>query len=594
MSSLLVIGGASLDSLHFRGRTAASAGGAGMYTAMAARRCGVDASLFAPRPDPMPAVLQPVADRLRGWLGPTVAPAELPAFEISHEGGTTTYLKAFFGSESALTPDQLPGDLSGYDIVHVVPLGDPRRQIELIQGSRERGARLISAGTYIDSVHAAPALVRRILDLTDIFFLNGEEAAALFGSLESAATDAGKLLFITRGPQGARVIQGGYATDIPSRRADELDPTGAGDTFCGATLAGIISHEHPVIAARAGAALAAEMIEQVGPSALFYGAPPEISIDATVTVSEAQVEKIARLLARLDDASAFSFVGPELPPVGHPRALEYFFAATLQQFGFWSVREGRFEKPLVAQLGGSALKGSFYLFSAFLRRLERDADFCSPARQARLSRKELLEVFRADDGSDPMPALDLHLEQARAYGHDMHALKLNPPAILRAARSSAHPLRAFISQLDRIGGYKEDPLRKKSGLLALILSQRPERFLTFGEGEDVDPVIDYHLMRSCLRTGLIEVHDSELRAAIAERRVTGAQEEWAVRHASYRAIQRVVIESGKSLGAVDWFFFGARRRCPEMTAPECALCPVDPVCAHRTELFQPVYRTVFY
>jgi len=52
--------------------------------------------------------------------------------------------------------------------------------------------------------------------------------------------------------------------------------------------------------------------------------------------------------------------------------------------------------------------------------------------------------------------------------------------------------------------------------------------------------------------------------------------------------------SGKSMGAVDWFFFGARRRCPEMTEPECAVCPVDPVCGHHTELFQPVMRTTFY
>ena len=63
---------------------------------------------------------------------------------------------------------------------------------------------------------------------------------------------------------------------------------------------------------------------------------------------------------------------------------------------------------------------------------------------------------------------------------------------------------------------------------------------------------------------------------------------------AYEAIQQLVELSGKSMGAVDWFFFNARRRCPEMTEPECARCPVDPVCAHRKELFQPVLRTTFY
>jgi hypothetical protein len=45
---------------------------------------------------------------------------------------------------------------------------------------------------------------------------------------------------------------------------------------------------------------------------------------------------------------------------------------------------------------------------------------------------------------------------------------------------------------------------------------------------------------------------------------------------------------------VDWFFFNARRRCPEMIAPECSACRLDSVCAQRKELFQPVLRTAYY
>lgn len=101
-------------------------------------------------------------------------------------------------------------------------------------------------------------------------------------------------------------------------------------------------------------------------------------------------------------------------------------------------------------------------------------------------------------------------------------------------------------------------------------------------------------MRSCLRTGLVEVRDAGLASALAERAAVGAGEEWAVRAAAWHAIAAVTAASGKSTGAVDWFFFGARQRCPEMSAPDCAHCPVDPVCAHRVGLFQPVHRTTFY
>jgi hypothetical protein len=234
------------------------------------------------------------------------------------------------------------------------------------------------------------------------------------------------------------------------------------------------------------------------------------------------------------------------------------------------------------------------LFASFRRRLEADPDFCSIERQAQLTRDEFLEIFRADDGSDPMPALDLHLEQANRYGRDMLALTLTPEAVLRSAQASSHPLRTLLAQLDQIGGYKEDPLRKKSGLLALILNQRPEHFLEFGDGEEVEPVIDYHLMRSCLRTGLIDVNDETLKSRLIQRQLITPEDEWAVRHAVYCAIQQVVEISGKSMGAVDWFFFGARQRCPEMTEPDCPRCSVDSVCTHRRELFQPVIRTVFY
>jgi hypothetical protein len=155
-------------------------------------------------------------------------------------------------------------------------------------------------------------------------------------------------------------------------------------------------------------------------------------------------------------------------------------------------------------------------------------------------------------------------------------------------------LQTFLVLLDQIGGYKEDPLRKKSALLALILNHRPERFLPLRDDEQVTPIIDYHLMRSCLRIGLIDVMDEALNDKLRDRQIVSPAEEWAVRYAAYRAMEQVVALSSKSIGAVNGFFFNARKRCPEMTEPECRLCQLDPVCAHRKELVQPVLRTSFY
>ena len=118
MNRLLVIGGASFDVLHLKDRTVECAGGAGMYTAMAAHRCGAQAALFGPRPDPCPERLKPVARHLTEWLGPVISPAQLWQFEISYRQGKTEYLKASLGTETMLSPTMLPADLSKYDHVH--------------------------------------------------------------------------------------------------------------------------------------------------------------------------------------------------------------------------------------------------------------------------------------------------------------------------------------------------------------------------------------------------------------------------------------------------------------------------------------------
>lgn len=595
MLDLLVVGGASLDVLHFAGQTARSAGGAGLYTAAAAARAGATVAMYGPRPDPLPEALAPAANAFT-WFGPLVSPEQMPRFEIAHgAGGRTAMLDAFFGAEASLDPEGLPGDLSSYRLVHIVPMGSARRQLAFLHTCRARGARRISAGTFLCAVTEDADTVRALMVGCDLFFMNRNEATGLFGSPEAARTTAGKLLFVTLGAEGALVVQGDHVTHLPGQPARELDPTGAGDTFCGATLASLARAEHPVMAARQGIALAAHMIGAVGPTALWEAGPaPAPADDPRVTVHASQVERVAALIAALPEVQPFDFTGPDFPPAGHPAALDYFASATLQQFGFWDEVDGRYSGPLLARLEGAERKGSDYLWRAWLRPLHEDPGFYIPARQAALTRGELESLLLADDGTAPMPAADLHLAQAQAYGRDMLALGLSPAGLVAAANWEPQPLAAFLADLDHVGGYKEDPLRKKAGLLALILAQRPERWLRPGPSEAFPPVIDYHLMRSCLRIGLVDVLDAGLAEALQSRQLVAPDEEWAVRLAAYRAVETLARRSGRAMGAIDWFFFNARRRCPEMTEPECGRCQVDPVCAHRKTLFQPMLRTVFY
>ena len=596
MTDLLVIGGASLDLLHFKGQSARAAGGAGMYTAAAAHRMGAKVSMYAPYPHPMPEPLQPAEERIQ-WFGMEVAPDELPHFEIAHYGeGKAELLNASWGKEFALDPEKLPQDLSAYEFIHIAAVGSAEHQLGFLEICRQRGARKISLGTYAHVVYAEAATVRKLFELADVFFMNENEAVGLFGSVEEAVTQPGKLLFVTLGDRGASVMQGDYRSYVPSMKVEDLDPTGAGDTFCGATLAGLVRGEHPVIAARGATPLAAHMITAVGPEALWEGGKlPTLPIDPRVDTNHEQIARIASLIAKLPEFEAFNFTGPSLPETGDPAAVDYFFAATLQQFGFWEVVDGRYKAPMIATIDGETLKGSDYLWRAYMRKLvEGNPEFFRPETQSQLTKGEMLNIFRSDEGQDPMPALDLHKNQARSYGKDMLALSHTSSRLVADANTSSNPLRTFLSSLDHIGGYKEDPLRKKTALLALILSQRPERFLILQPEETIPPIIDYHLMRSCLRTGLLDLVDTDLEGKIQDRILLNPEEEWAVRSAAYEAVLQVVQLSQKGMGAVDWFFFNARRRCPEMTEPQCDRCPVDPVCPKRKSLLQPVIRTTFY
>ncbi len=596
MTHLLVIGGASLDVLHFAGRTEQAAGGAGMYTAVAASCSGARVSMLAPRPAEIPEALQPAAQRIT-WLGPLVPASELPHFEIAHHGGgRATLVNASWGAEALLNPAHLPADLSIYSCIHIAALSSAQRQLEFLQACRAGGAARISVGTYARVATNETETVRALLAAADIFFMNENEASILLGGASAARVRAGQLLFITQGAGGALVVQGAHTTHIAAAPAQELDATGAGDTFCGATLAALCAGAHPQQAARSAMPLAAAMVTAVGPAVLFAhtAANAAAPTDLRVQVNAQQVQRTARLVAALPNLQPFNFTGPHFPPAGHGAALDFFFAATLQQFGFWSERAGRYARPLLAAQGGQQRKGSDFLWHAYWSALQAAPAFAAPAQQAALRSSRLQAIFHADDGTQPMPALRLHLQQARAYGSDLCELAATPAAMLAHANSQPLPLAALLQSLDHVGGYKEDPLRKKSALLALILIERPERWLQPAPAEPLPPIVDYHLQRMCLRMGLVEASEPALLAALGARKRLPAADEWAVRSAVYSAMQQLAQSSGRSMAAIDWFFFNARTRCPEMTAPDCAQCAMDAVCAHRTQLFQPVLRTTFY
>lgn len=594
---LLVVGGASLDRIHVRGEPVATPGGAGLYTALAAARAGADVTMLAPYPDPMPQELAPALDRIR-WVGPKVDIDGLPRFEIAYdEAGAVTFFREHLGAEPDMTPALLDSLDDLPEAAFCVPFLDARLQHEFVRALAERGCLTI-AGTYGKAVREDTPTVLATAALADLFFCNVDEAGVLFGGVNGGTTRPGALRFVTLGAAGAAVFQGDHRTDVPGVPASALDPTGAGDTFCGTTVARVLTGDHPVEATRRATAAAAEMVEHLGPSALWATTPaPHPPTDGRARPDDVAIDRLAHRIASLagtGDLRGFDFTGDLFPGLADPGTVGWFTAATLQQFGFWHDRDGHYDRPMIATIGGHQRKGSDYLWAHYLRWAVATPGALDPTRQAAVTDAEWSAAAADDSGHDPYPVSGTYAALARDYGRSMVAIDATADSLVAAATARDRPMHALLRLLDHVGGYREDPLRKKAALLGVILRQRPEGFLPAAEGDDAPPIVDYHVQRTSLRTGIVAVEDDDLRRRLAARVVLPADDEAAVRRAAWAAVAALAERSGRDMGTVDWFLFQMRHRCPEMTEPRCAECPALGACHQRTDLFQPVHRTTSY
>ena len=107
--------------------------------------------MFGPRPGFIPEELKDFAERLRnGWV--TEIPVDqIPRFEISHNAEKAEYIQASVASETGLDLGELPSDLSAYDAVHITAMGDSQAQMEYYRAVKNRGAKVISMGTWCEA-----------------------------------------------------------------------------------------------------------------------------------------------------------------------------------------------------------------------------------------------------------------------------------------------------------------------------------------------------------------------------------------------------------------------------------------------------------
>jgi hypothetical protein len=443
----------------------------------------------------------------------------------------------------------------------------------------------VSAGTYPGAAATEPEGVAALAADVDLFFCNRLEAEAVFGP---AGPPAGTAVCITDADAPVRLTPGrlfdaAETRPVPPLTPDELvDPTGAGDAVCGGFLAGLVLGVDPL--AR-GLVQARTILRDVGAGALLRRrARPD-------------PERIARVASGLRSAgaaAALDFTGAPFPERNDPHALEIIAAATLHQYGFWASDDRGWVGPMWATAGGRRYKGSDFVWQAFTRAAAADPDVLRPERMA-ADDTLLRHILADDDGRCPVPELHTHVALHRAYGAALPAGGFGALLAETVRPGETRPARALLRRLARLPGYAEDPYQKKAVLLTLILSRRPEGFLALRDPASLAPVVDYHLMRGCLRTGCVAVEDAALRARLEARAWVSAAEEDDVREACWHALRALDASTGLGIAAIDGYFFTlGRRGCGEERPPECETCELRAVCGRHTALFQPVYRTTAY
>lgn len=149
--------------------------------------------------------------------------------------------------------------------VHVPGLEEADRLEGPLAQARREGARISVSASW--SPRQLSRLAGRKGRAWDLLVLNEKEALAACGDVAAAPgclDAAAQSVLVTLGASGAFGVLDGAAVRVPAAAALVVDPTGAGDAFCGGVLAGLVRGAAPEAALRLGNRAAARILNQTG------------------------------------------------------------------------------------------------------------------------------------------------------------------------------------------------------------------------------------------------------------------------------------------------------------------------------------------
>ncbi len=280
---LMCIGNITVDeSIAVDGSRREALGGDAIFATLAARRVERDTAWLAPVGNDLPAHL--VAEL--GAAGLDIA--QLPQRGLPTVRNIVTYLvdgsrswnlvngESHFDQMSVYPKDVPPDCLDSAGILILAM--SLASQLTLTPWLAAHSSAKIYLDLQEDYVVGNEAALLDMVSTCDVFLPSEIEATRLADTddLAVAAHRFAELgptcVVIKRGEHGCLVLEGNRLTEVAEPPVVAVDPTGAGDAFCGAFAAQHLATGDAVLAARTGAAAARVAISGYGVEALLLAA----------------------------------------------------------------------------------------------------------------------------------------------------------------------------------------------------------------------------------------------------------------------------------------------------------------------------------
>ena len=218
------------------------------------------------------------------------------------------------------------------------------------------------------------------------------------------------------------------------------------------------------------------------------------------------------------------------------------------------------------------LYGWDFLEFGFMEIAQQNPNLLEANYISRLTRNQLIKQikpFFSEDHISHKCTLDTLDERAELWIEMARFMVKNRMSPLEFFNHAEQKAEYFYKYLPKTTAYS-DPLQKKTSFLMKLLDDA--KLISFPKSEKIIPIMDYHMQRVLLRSGCIEVLNSDLKQSLVNR--TSIDSDIDIRKACISSMEIIAKASGYSIFKMNDIFYALGRSC----------CNETPLCtSHRCE-----------